>query len=752
MDLSAQLPCRFGKYLLLERIGRGGMADVFRAKLFGAAGFEKECAIKVILPTLIEDPQFVGMFIDEAKVAVWLNHANIVQIYDLGQADGQYYITMEYVAGKDLLDLLAARARARQRIPPEVAIHIAVEMLRGLEFAHHAVSPIGEPLGIVHRDVSPSNVLLSYQGHVKMADFGIAKSQVQSSRTEAGTHKGKMGYMSPEQVIGAGVDPRSDVFSAGVILFEMLTMSRLFKAANDLDVMIKIRDVDIAQEMTRTRDLPHELRAILQRALTKRVDDRYPSAEAFAEALLEFGYRHEYKANAAQLSSLLREAFAEKIALEMQRRRLDPVAGEEMTQPLEPRPEGFRYRGADGAVAGPMSDEELRRLLGATQGAEGEAVSVAGGPWVAPSELPGFTSVTRALEQPGHEATTDVRARDASMALNLEGPINKDWEDLALAGINPNRARRMRDDELDGDEGRPLPEPVRLTAPNAAAVGAGPDETTSADGDEGDLQNADIWGDFSSISIARLLQHAVECRANGILVIRRHGESVDLVLNEGRLMAVDRDHPDEVFGGYLIHRGVLTPEQLDYALVRATRYAGRLGATLVSEGILTPHELYSLLGDCLRDQLLELFGVSDGDWFWFDRWSPDGAMVPAAIDLDQLMQTGTRERCTMPYLRAFFKPHRHRGLRPTSPELNFMHVRLPARALRMAMSIEAGATVQATLQRFSDHPGWRELDAYQMLFVLTERGLFAIVGDEAAELALPGSDLSDGPRPAGATS
>ena len=291
MALLSDLPCRFGKFVLIDRIGRGGMADVFRGMLQGADGFTKECAVKVILPSLAEDPHFVRMFIDEARVAVWLNHPNVVQIYDLGQVEGQYFIAMEYVSGKDLLDLLAARARTKLRIPVPVAVYIAIQVLRGLDFAHHATSPIGEPLTIVHRDVSPSNILLSYQGHVKVADFGIAKSGLQSNLTEGGTHKGKMGYMSPEQVTGQEIDLRSDLFAAGVVLFELLTMSRLFKAPSDLDVMLKIRDVSIAEELTRLRDVPIALRDILLRALSRSANDRFASGTDFADALQDFADR-----------------------------------------------------------------------------------------------------------------------------------------------------------------------------------------------------------------------------------------------------------------------------------------------------------------------------------------------------------------------------------------------------------------------------------------------------------------------------
>jgi serine/threonine protein kinase len=371
MALLSELPCRFGKFVLIDRIGRGGMADVFRGMLQGADGFTKECAVKVILPSLAEDPHFVRMFIDEARVAVWLNHPNVVQIYDLGQFEGQYFIAMEYVSGKDLLDLLAARARTKLRIPVAVAVYIVIQILRGLDFAHHATSPIGEPLTIVHRDVSPSNILLSYQGLVKVADFGIAKSGLQSNLTEGGTHKGKMGYMSPEQVTGNDIDLRSDLFAAGVVLFELLTMSRLFKAPNDLDVMLKIRDVSITEELTRLRDVPIALRDILLRALSRSADDRFASGADFAEALQEFADHEALDLGPHLLAKVLQDTFAESVVAEAKRRRTSqevlPAPVPAPAAPPDVQPRGCRH--VRGAVRG-------CRPAGRGGGARGAAAGV----------------------------------------------------------------------------------------------------------------------------------------------------------------------------------------------------------------------------------------------------------------------------------------------------------------------------------------------------------------------------------------
>ena len=254
-------PTPYGQYLLLERIGSGGMAEIFRAKTFGAAGFEKEYAIKRILPNLVEDDEFVEMFINEAKLVVDLYHANIVQVFDLGEIDDTYFIAMEFVHGKDLLDLLARCAEEDIKIPLKLTLHMVMEVLKGLEFAHTAKDKFGEQLGIIHRDVSPSNVMLSYGGDTKVGDFGVAKARTQRQLTEVGTLKGKVG-MSPEQV--RFIDHRSDIFAVGIILYECLTMSRLFMGGNDLDVMLKIRDGDIEEELSKCVGTPPVLLDILR--------------------------------------------------------------------------------------------------------------------------------------------------------------------------------------------------------------------------------------------------------------------------------------------------------------------------------------------------------------------------------------------------------------------------------------------------------------------------------------------------------
>jgi serine/threonine protein kinase len=315
---------KFGRYALLEQIGSGGMAEIHRAKTFGAAGFEKEYAIKLIIPSLVDDTEFVDMFINEAKIVVNLYHANIVQVFDLGEIDDQYYIAMEYVHGKDLLDILARCAKRGVQIPLNMVLFVTMEMLKGLNFAHQAKDPYGEDLNIIHRDISPSNIMISYAGDVKVGDFGVAKAAIQRSLSDNDTLKGKVGYMSPEQVMGEPIDHRSDIFSAGIVLFEALSMSRLFVGDSDLDVMLKVRDADIEEAFDRIESVPDELKSIVRRALRKDPDERYQTAGDFYQALVDFTYQRDIKVTGNDLSNLMHKLFAEEIEEEKTRRRQDP--------------------------------------------------------------------------------------------------------------------------------------------------------------------------------------------------------------------------------------------------------------------------------------------------------------------------------------------------------------------------------------------------------------------------------------------
>ena len=266
------------RYEVIERLDAGGMAEVFRAKAVSIEGFEKPVAIKRVLPHLAENAKFVNMFLDEAKLSLFLDHANVVSVFDLGRAAETYFIVMEFVDGANLKHLMGWCRENGRNLPVELAAYIVTEMCKGLDYAHKKNDPSGTPLNIVHRDVSPPNVLVSRQGEVKVTDFGLAKAQSQIELTDPGVVKGKFGYLSPEAAQGDPVDSRTDVFACGIVLWEMLAGCRLFHGESDLDTLKLVRDAEIPSLQSINPAVPSELEAITRRALARKPDERIASA------------------------------------------------------------------------------------------------------------------------------------------------------------------------------------------------------------------------------------------------------------------------------------------------------------------------------------------------------------------------------------------------------------------------------------------------------------------------------------------
>ncbi len=325
-------PISFGRYFLIDKIAVGGMAEVFKAKSFSHGGFEKLLVIKRILQHLTDNQDFVHMFIDEAKISVELQHPNIVQIYDFGQIAQNYFIAMECVEGKDVKGILRKLAERRKLLPMEYAVYIAHEMCKGLDYAHKRTDIQGSPLGIVHRDVSPSNILVSYSGEVKVADFGIAKAQISAFNTKGGVLKGKFEYMSPEQASGQDLDHQSDLFSAGIILHEMLTGRRLFKTESDVKTLERIKNADIQPPCTLNPGIPGRLSDIVMRALSADKAIRFEDARAFQTALLEFMSPATPDHTRENLGHFMIELFSAEIRTEREQLQVGTEAAAEIRE------------------------------------------------------------------------------------------------------------------------------------------------------------------------------------------------------------------------------------------------------------------------------------------------------------------------------------------------------------------------------------------------------------------------------------
>lgn len=295
----------FGPYHLLERIATGGMAEVWRARAYGMAGFEKILVIKRVLDNLAQDDEFIRLFIDEARIAVQLLHVNIVQVFDLGEVDGKYYMAMEYVHGLDL-SRLVSRARNLGAYPIPLALFITGEVLKALQFAHQRTDEAGEPLRIVHCDISPQNILISYAGEVKITDFGISRAAFQAKSLHK-VVRGKYAYMSPEQVEGRPLDGRTDLFSLAIVLYEALTGRRLFKAKNRDETLARVRRAEVPSPRAYRPEISEDLEGFLLKALARNPEDRFSDAAEMLEALSSLMVREGHRATNNDLAAYLKE-------------------------------------------------------------------------------------------------------------------------------------------------------------------------------------------------------------------------------------------------------------------------------------------------------------------------------------------------------------------------------------------------------------------------------------------------------------
>jgi serine/threonine protein kinase len=280
---------RFGPYQLLDRVAIGGMAEVFKAKRTGVEGFEKIVALKRILPHLSDNKEFLEMFVDEAKMVAGLAHPSIVQIFDLGRIEKSYYIAMEYVHGHDLRTIMRRAREKGLRMPLDLSLRVVSQVCAALEYAHRKRDERGRPMEIVHRDVSPQNILISFEGEVKLVDFGIAKASTKASNTDRGALRGKLLYMSPEQAWGRAIDRRSDVFSLGIVLYEMVTETKPFiGAGTEVTILDLVRQCVITPAREMNPRVPEALDSVIMKALAREPGERYQDAGQMQRGLERF--------------------------------------------------------------------------------------------------------------------------------------------------------------------------------------------------------------------------------------------------------------------------------------------------------------------------------------------------------------------------------------------------------------------------------------------------------------------------------
>lgn len=312
------------RYTITERLDHGGMAEVFRGVAESMEGFKKSVAIKRILPNLTKNQKFVSMFLDEARLSLFLQHANIVQVFDISKTpDNAYFLVMEYVDGCNLKGLIERQRQKGKKIEIAHTIYMMIECCKALQYAHQLEHPeTNEPLGIVHRDISPPNILLSKNGEVKLVDFGLAKANSQIESTDPGVVKGKFSYLSPEAASGLEVDARADVFAVGIILWELFTGKRLFYGDTDYATVEQVRQARVPSLQALNPDIEPELEGIVRKALARDPEDRYHHAADLGDALAQYLFSRRMKVTARDIAQLVRDAQVEM----MRKRSAEPKA------------------------------------------------------------------------------------------------------------------------------------------------------------------------------------------------------------------------------------------------------------------------------------------------------------------------------------------------------------------------------------------------------------------------------------------
>jgi serine/threonine-protein kinase len=617
-------PLCLGPYELIQRIATGGMAEVYLSRRAGPHGFQKVVAVKRILPQLAQDPDFVAMFIDEARVCARLAHPNIVQVFDFGEHDGELYMAMEYVDGTTAARLVRAAAAKGEEVPLEAALYIALSVLRGLDYAHNSRDDDGRPLDLVHRDVSPGNVLIDRSGAVKLTDFGIARAAEIERRTDAGQLKGKLGYMSPEQVVGKELDARSDLFTTAIVLAELVMLRPLFSGPSEIDVLMRIRDADLTVIDRAGPRVPDDVKTILMRAMARDRAHRYPSAAAFAEALEEVLRRRRLQIGPGKIASWIdrlgltassRNEVEEPLRDTGTRKTADLTAPPSMKATVPP----MSAPPASSASPPASSVGEARDVAPAIYRAK-----MPGGPTFGPLSYPRLVElfVTGGIDHRALISRESSPFRDAASYADLGRFVNSPafrWDEGVFSSQN---------------------------------------EATPID-------RAALPSHLFGIALRR---------ETGALYLRDGARRKKIYLVEGVPEFVVSSDKRELFGEHLIARGQVLRMEVEMALAMLPRFNGRLGEALCGLGVLRPIELFRAVLQQLQDRYLDIFQWRKGDVAFVRGARSQEETFPFGLDPFELALRGLREAYNLAELEQMLAPLEDDLLEPVVP----MPVRLEA--------------------------------------------------------------------------
>ncbi len=643
----------------------GGMAELFIATSPGEHGFEKKVVIKRLLPHLVADETYTAMFIDEAKLTARLVHPKIAQTFELGKVDDALYIAMEYVDGIDVLALLREYAAKRRRVEPQFAAWIAHEVLDALDYAHNLTGDDGQKLGVIHRDISPSNVLLSLRGDVKLVDFGIARAvdPERAHKSKSGTLKGKYGYMSPEQVIEQNLDQRSDVFSVGVVLAELLTGRRLFAAPNELDVLLMVRDAKLHRFEKYGMDLDRGLADIVRKALKKPVDERYQSAAQFRDAIGEWLYESRHRVTTKQIADVVHDlrdavldrrnktnhpgnAVLEDIVISRAPSETDGAplilieAGDSMPvvsvsyegAPAQHETPRQHPRGVSVSDLAASATPQTTRAE--TVGARPTSVGHAppkppAKPAPKPGPKPAEERSRRTAESvplqaagtPGRRRTIEIPplSRDGSVEVPIADTISAAVEAITMPDPPAEPMHMPANDDsmiraFDDLTEEPSPR-SQVTPPTAEEALRKRPPTPPALADI--AEPPDDAGEFSVTSPLRVMFRLMTARATGLLVVAVGGIKKEIYVRDGQPEYVSSNVANELFGNYLVTKGVLSDGELAMALAMMPHYGGKLGDTLVGLGLLKPLEVFRHLTRQVRSKIIDVCTWNKGSFGWY---------------------------------------------------------------------------------------------------------------------------------------
>ena len=642
-------PIRLGPYELLQKLATGGMAEIYIARREGPHGFSKRIALKRILPQLAADHEFVAMFIDEARLCAQLTHPNLVQVFDFGEEEGELYMAMELVEGTTGAKVARAAASRCEPVPTEVALYIALAVGRGLVHAHDACDEEGRPLGLVHRDVSPGNILISRAGAVKLADFGIARAAEFERRTDQGQLKGKLGYMSPEQVTGRELDAKSDQFTAAIVLAELLMARPLFAGPREMDVLVKIRDADLSVLERHGYQIPAEIMAVLRRALSRRREERFPTTGDYVSALEEVVRRGRLVAGPEPLVEWLQRVGLVKAA---------GKSGEHII---------------DGTSKAPSGDVPLSSMRAGASAKASGAQPIAHPVWTGvplakldPFPHSNLASPTYRLDMPG-----------AQSGISLPELI-----DLLGSGAAPPNMLVSRDN----GPFRPATE-----FPELSRACGGP----AADWDDAVVRDPTVVWSLRPGELPLRLFDLVIARATGMLAVQNGIVQKKVYLVDGVPEVTTSTDEKELLGVLLVERGLALPMEIEMGLAMAPRHGGRLGDALVRLGVLRPVELVRAVVDQMRRRFIELVGWKTGQLtFTIDVRCPDDETVPEAFNPVELIVRGIVEGYSNEDLMQLLAPLEHALIVPLPrAPVSITSLRLEAPEMAVLDSIKGRQTL-----------------------------------------------------------